>query len=151
MVKININLAQQTIIDHYENPKNKIKKKSKFSQQDYQKGHVASTLCIDNIYSYVKIKNEKIVDLKFTGEGCAICTSSTDLMTILLKNKTIKQAKAIIINYFKMIEGKKFNKAILQNLIFYQNVNQQPNRIKCAIIGIESILDAIKNYEKKKK
>ena len=141
------NLAQQTIIDHYENPRNKISK-TKAIKIKYIKGHNDLPSCIDNIDAYIKVKNKHIVDLKFSGIGCAICTSSTDIMSIILKNKTITKAKEIIDNYNKMILGKKFNKTTLQKLFFYRNVYKQPNRIKCALVGIQAIENAIKKYEK---
>lgn len=140
-------LARQTIIDHYENPRNKINK-TKALKIKYTKGHNDLPSCIDNIDAYVKIKNKRIVDLKFSGIGCAICTSSTDIMSIILKDKTIKKAKEIIDNYNKMILGKKFNKSTLKKLFFYRNVHKQPNRIKCALVGIQAIENAIKRYEK---
>ncbi len=148
MVK-DFDLAQQTIIDHYENPRNKISK-AKGMKNKYVRGHNDLPSCIDNIDAYIKIKNNRILDLKFSGIGCAICTSSTDIMTSILKNKTIKKAKEIIDNYNKMILGKKFNKMILHELFFYRNVHKQPNRVKCALVGIQAIENAIKKYEKNK-
>lgn len=145
----NFDLAQQTIIDHYENPRNKISK-SKAIKIKYVRGHSDSPSCIDNIDAYIKIKNQRILDLKFSGVGCAICASSTDIMTIILKNKTPKKAKEIIDNYNKMILGKKFDKTNLSELLFYRNVHKQPNRIKCALVGIQAIKNAIEKYEKSK-
>ena len=145
----NFDLAQQTIIDHYENPRNKISK-SKAIKIKYVNGHSDSPSCIDNIDAYIQIKNQRILDLKFSGIGCAICTSSTDIMTIILKNKTTKKAKEIIDNYNKMILGKKFDKSTLHELFFYRNVYKQPNRIKCALVGIQAIKNAIEKYEKSK-
>ena len=145
----NFDLAQQTIIDHYENPRNKISK-SKAIKIKYVNGHSDSPSCIDNIDAYIQIKNQRILDLKFSGIGCAICTSSTDIMTIILKNKTTKKAKEIIDNYNKMILGKKFDKTTLHELFFYRNVYKQPNRIKCALVGIQAIKNAIEKYEKSK-
>lgn len=74
-------LARQTIIDHYENPLNKINK-TKALKIKYTKGHNDLPFCIDNVDAYVKIKNKRIVDLKFSGICCAICTSSNDIMSI---------------------------------------------------------------------
>lgn len=88
-------LAQQTIINHYENQCNKISK-AKAIKIKYLKGRNDSPLCIDNIDAYIKIKNNRNIDLKFSGIVCAICPSSTDIMTIILKNKTTKKAKEII-------------------------------------------------------
>lgn len=145
------NLIRQTIIDHYEHPKNKVNNTFIKKNKDYAKGHSDSPSCIDNIDGYVKIKNKKIMDVRFSGIGCAICTSSTDLMALELTNKTISQAKDIITNYLAMIKNNKYNEKTVSKLIFFKNVNKQPNRLKCATTGILAISKAIDNYEKNKK
>lgn len=145
------NLIRQTIIEHYEHPKNKVTNSFIKKNKDYAKGHSDSPSCIDNIDSFVKIKNDKIIDVKFAGIGCAICTSSTDLMAIELTNKPLKQAKSIINNYLAMIKNDKYREKNIKKLIFFKNVNKQPNRIKCATTGILAISKAIDNYEKSKK
>ena len=124
--------------------------KNRDQDLDPYRRHSDSPSCIDNIDAYIKIKNQRILDLKFSGIGCAICTSSTDIMTIILKNKTTKKAKEIIDNYNKMILGKKFDKTTLHELFFYRNVYKQSNRIKCALVGIQAIKNAIEKYEKSK-
>ena len=43
-----------------------------------------------------KFNNNKIEDIRFDGEACAICTSSTSIMIDTLKGKTINEAKEII-------------------------------------------------------
>ena len=43
-----------------------------------------SETCIDNIDIQAKIENGVIEDIRFDGEACAICTSSTSIMTELL-------------------------------------------------------------------
>ena len=145
------NLIRQTIIEHYEHPKNKVTNSFIKKNKGYLKGHSDSPSCIDNIDVYAKIKNDKILDVKFSGIGCAICTSSTDLMSIELTNKTIKQARTIINNYLAMIKNDKYNEKSVKKLIFFKNVNKQPNRLKCATTGILAISKAISNYEKTKK
>jgi nitrogen fixation NifU-like protein len=134
-------LRRQIILDHYENPSNKITSKTKLSS--YKKATIQSASCIDNITAYVSITNNNIKDIKFDGLGCAIATSTTDIMAHALKNKSVKEAQEFLINYFNMLENKKYNKAILGDLIVFENVNKQMNRIKCARVGIEAIQQAL--------
>lgn len=141
-------MAKDLIISHYETPLTKTKK---IPNKIYIKGHSNSPSCIDDINGYVYIKNGILKDAKFSGVGCAICTSSTDLLNLEIINKPISKAKEIIDNYLNMILGKKYNKKIIGKMIVYKNVNKQANRIKCAITGIEAINKAIINYEKKQK
>lgn len=144
-MEISTELAKELIIDHYESPANKVSKKPKGK---YLYGHNDSPSCIDNIDGYVLIEKGKVKDAKFSGIGCAICTSSTDLLVDEIIGKSITQAKKIITNYLGMILGKKFNEKLLGKLIVYKNVNKQANRIKCAMTGIQAIEKAINSYEK---
>lgn len=145
-MEIDTELAKEIIIDHYESPKTKVKK---FKNTKYIKGHNDSPSCIDNIDSYVWIENNKVKDVKFSGVGCAICTSSTDLLALEIIGKPLTIVKKIINSYLNMIYGKKVNVKLLGNLIVYKNVNKQANRIKCATTGIQAIQKAINKYEKK--
>ncbi|MBQ0045726.1 MAG: SUF system NifU family Fe-S cluster assembly protein [Mycoplasma sp.] len=144
-MEISNELAKELIIDHYESPSNKVEGKPKGK---YLYGHNDSPSCIDNIDGYVLIQNGKVKDAKFSGIGCAICTSSTDLLVDEIIGKTVAQAKKIIANYLGMILGKKFDKKLLGKLIVYKNVNKQANRVKCAMTGIQAIEKAIDSYEK---
>ena len=59
--------------------------------------------------------------------------------------KTKEEAKAIIDEYFKMIDGKEYDEEMLQEAVAMKNVYKQANRIKCATIGwkaIQSILES---------
>ncbi len=145
-MEFDIELAKEMIIDHYESPVTKVKK---IKNNKYIIGHNDSPSCIDNINGYVWIENNRIKDVKFSGIGCAICTSSTDLLALEIIGKSLSKAKQIISNYLNMIYGKKVNKKLLGKLVIYQNVNKQANRIKCAITGIQAIQKAINKYEKK--
>lgn len=137
------------IIDHYENPEHFIKENDTKKLKNYSSCNNNSPSCIDNLTIYVFIKNQKIVDIKFTGVGCAIATSSTDIMSDLLINQSVKDALKIIDNYLAMIDQQPFDESKLDLLYLYENVNKQANRINCAKVGINAIKNAILQYEKK--
>jgi nitrogen fixation NifU-like protein len=137
-----VEIRRSIILDHYENPKNKVDDKKKMP--GYIFANKDSPSCIDNLNAYTKIIKNKISDIKFSGIGCAIATSSTDIMINLLKNKTITQAKKIINDYFDMVENKKtIDKKKLGDLYVFENIYRQINRIKCAKVGIEAILKTL--------
>ena len=78
-----------------------------------------SETCIDNIDIQAKIENGVIEDIRFDGEACAICTSSTSIMTELLIGKTIDEARVIIENYMNMIFEKDYDPEILEEAIAF--------------------------------
>ena len=97
----------------------------------------------------LKIKDNKIMDIRFDGDACAICTSSTSIMIETLIGKTVEEAYEIYQNFVDMVEGKNYNVQKLENAIVYNNINKQPSRKKCALLpwlGIKKILD---RHEKK--
>jgi nitrogen fixation NifU-like protein len=142
MKKNDLTFKQNLILSHYEEPKFKVAKIKNSSA--FRVGKKDSPSCIDNIVAYAKIKKNVIEEIKFSGIGCVICTASTDLMCTYINKKTTAEAKKIISNYLNMIDNKKYDKTLLGDLVVFDNVNKQMNRIKCAKTGIEAIYESIK-------
>ena len=69
-------LYRNVILDHNKNPKNygELKDFSHFCE-----GY--NPLCGDQFYIYINVLNDKIIDISFKGEGCAISKASASLMT----------------------------------------------------------------------
>ncbi|MDR2654052.1 MAG: iron-sulfur cluster assembly scaffold protein [Mycoplasmataceae bacterium] len=148
-ILIDENYKRELILQHYENPINKIEDK-KVINDEYITLKSVSVSCIDNFDIFIKFKNDKIADFKFFGNGCAISTSSIDIMGEILKKNSLQEDKVIIDNYLKMVVGDKFDGTLLGVLLVFANVYKQANRIKCATIGIETIKDIINKYLEKK-
>ncbi|MEG0314303.1 MAG: SUF system NifU family Fe-S cluster assembly protein [Erysipelotrichaceae bacterium] len=138
-------LLRQIIMDHYEYPRN-----HELSKEDgYHQVHMASDSCIDDIHVQAKISNNHIDDIRFDGVACTIATASTSIMSELLNDKDIEEAKVIINNYFSMIDQEEFDQELLQEAVALHNVGKQANRIKCATIGWNAIKELIDNSEVK--
>lgn len=138
------NLKRSIILDNYQNP---INRKRQDNNTEYQKINSRNVSCIDNIDLYIKVKNNKIEDITFDGEACVISTSSTSIMTNLLKGKTIKEALEIIENYDNMIDEKEYNKDLLKEAIVYEDISKQPSRIKCATLSWNGLYKKLKEME----
>lgn len=119
------------ILEHYQNPKNK----GLIDDETYIKINMNNDSCIDEVNLMVKLENEKIKDIRFDGEACAICTSSTSVMIDTLIGKTIEEAKEIIKNFYNMIDEKEYKEEILDQANAYSDIYKQPNRKKCALLG----------------
>ena len=129
------NLKREIILDNYQNPENK----KLIDDDSYLKVNQASGSCIDNLDFMMKIENNTIVDVRYDGEACAISTSASSIMSRALIGKSVDEAKRILINYKNMIEDKEYDKELLGELNVYDNINKQPNRIKCALLPEEAI------------
>ena len=137
---------KQIMLDHYENPRNFCANNK--CPTGYKSGNLNSPSCIDNVTAYVLVKNNKIKDVKFGGESCTICKSSTDIMASTLVGKTVPQALNFIDNYMNMIDHEEFDDSQLDELIVFDNIWRQSNRINCAKTGIRAIRKALEKYVK---
>lgn len=134
------NLKRNIILENYQNPQNK----GLISDKTYLFSNTNNESCIDEVNLMVKIENDKIIDMRFDGESCAICTSSTSIMIKTLMGKTIKEAKEIYQNFENMIEGKNYDEKKIGDAIVYSDIAKQPSRKKCALLpwwGMKKIID----------
>ena len=138
-------MLRDIIMDHYQYPRNK---HPLVEDPQYKSKHMASDSCIDDITVQAKFKDGTIEDVAFDGVACAISTSATDIMSDLVKDKTIEEAQKIIDNYMAMVDEKEYDEDLLDEAVAFQNVGRQANRIKCATIGWNA-LQALKNKKKK--
>lgn len=136
-------VLRSIIMDHYEYPRNHALKED----ERYLKKHMASESCIDDIHVQALIEDNKIKDICFDGVACTIATSSTSIMSELLIGKDVEEAKQINEHYRNMIDGKEYDDDILQEAVAFQNVGRQANRIHCATIGWDAIIDLINESE----
>ena len=141
------NLRREIIIDNYQNPVNK----KVIDDKSYITASTISDSCIDNITLFVKFLDDKIVDMYFDGEACAITTSATSIMIKMFTGKTIDEIEEIMNDYYNMIEEKEYNEEKLMELNAYSDISKQPNRIKCAIFPFETLKKAIMEYKNKDK
>ena len=132
-------LRREIILDNYQNPMNKGLK----DDDSYIKVNTNSESCIDNLDVMMKVVDNKIEDICFDGEACAISTSATSIMIRSLIGKSVKEARKILTNYVNMINEKEYDEDLLGELVVYDEICKQPNRKNCALLpsgAIEKML-----------
>jgi len=129
------NLKRDIIIDNYQNPMNK----ELVDDDSYLKVNQASESCIDNLDFMMKVEDNIIKDIRFDGEACAISTSASSIMIRSLIGKSVDYAVKLLTNYKNMIEEKEYDEELLGELMVYDTISKQPNRIKCALVPLEAI------------
>ena len=145
---MNNDLRREIILDNYNDPEYK----GLVDDNSYLKVNQNSVSCIDDLDFMVKIKDNKIIDIRFDGEACAISTSASNIMSRLLIGKSINEVKKILTNYKNMIEEKDYDEKVLEDLVVYDNISKQPNRVNCALLpmkAVDKILGEVENGEKK--
>ena len=137
-------LKREIILNNYKNPQNK----KLIKDSTYITSNTNNESCIDEVNLWAKVVDNKIVDLKFDGEACSICTSSASIMTNVLINKTLQEADNIFHNFKNMLDGSDYDSNILEEATVYEDICKQPSRYKCAIlpwIGIKKIIEKSNN------
>lgn len=132
------------ILENYQNPYHR----GLINDDSYYKISTNSKSCIDQIDLEIKLDNDIVKDIRFDGEACAICTSSTSIMIQKLIGKPISVALNIINNYLNMIEEKDYDESLLEEAIVYKDIAKQPNRKNCATLtwnGTKKLLEGGKN------
>lgn len=140
------NLRREIILDNYQDPMNR----GLIDDDTYIKVNTNSESCIDNLDFMIKVVDNKIVDIRFDGEACAISTSATSIMIRNLLGKNIEEVKEILINYKNMINEEDYDADLLGELNVYDEICKQPNRKSCALIpsrAIDELLEVLNNGE----
>ena len=142
-MKMDSNLKRSIILEHYSNPHNR----GLIDDETYKKVNMNNESCIDEVNLMLKIEKDRIVDARFDGEACAMCISSSSIMTDLLIGKSVKEANDILKNFLSMVKEEKYDENVLQEATVYEDVSKTPNREKCVLLpwwGAEKILNELK-------
>ncbi|MCY7966039.1 SUF system NifU family Fe-S cluster assembly protein [Bacillus haynesii] len=81
-------LYRSVIMDHARYRRNF----RKIDKRDAYYVHYKNPTCGDVMTLFIDIKDEKIEDAAFIGDGCSISMASSSIMTELIKGKTLKEA-----------------------------------------------------------
>lgn len=138
-------LKKALIMEHYQNPLNR----NTIADERYIKVNSNSETCIDDIDLYILFEDDKIKDIHFNGEACAISTSATSIMIKLLIGKTIIEVEELMQNYYNMINEKEYDEDLLEEACCYDEIYKQQNRKGCATIPWKGIEKAIQEYKNK--
>jgi nitrogen fixation NifU-like protein len=136
-------LYQEVILDHNKRPRN-------FGPLEGadRDAEGFNPLCGDRFSIHVKLDGERIADIRFEGNGCAISTASASVMTETLKGKTIEEAKAIFDSFHDLVTGQAEGEtdiATLGKLAVFAGVSEFPVRVKCATLSWHTTQAALEN------
>lgn len=134
-------LYQEIILDHNRRPRN-------FRTMEHPthsaEGH--NPLCGDEVTVFVHLDGDKIEDVSFHGQGCAISKASASLMTARLKGKTLDQAEEIIAQVRALLTATVEadpNLEQLGDIAALSGVRKFAVRVKCATLPWHTLEAAI--------
>jgi len=83
-------MYSKEVLKHFKHPKNMGEMKKPDGV-----GQVGNPSCGDQLRLYIKVKNNKIEDVKFETLGCAVAIAVSSVVTEMAKGKTLDQALKI--------------------------------------------------------
>ncbi len=95
-------------------------------------GETGNAKCGDIMKLWIKVKDNKISDIKFKTFGCAAAIASTSMLTELAKGKSLEKAKKITM------------KDIAESLGGLPHI-----KLHCGAMATEALRNAIDDYEGK--
>ncbi len=142
-------LYREIILDHYRAPRNRGELETPPAIES--RGH--NPLCGDEIDLFLLVDGEGddavVRDVKIGGQGCSISQSSASMMTQAVIGRPVSEARAFIRRFRSMmgIEDVELEPGDddldLGDLEALQGVVKFPVRIKCAVLGWNTLADAL--------
>jgi len=116
------------VMDHFMNPRNV----GEIENPDGV-GEVGNAKCGDIMKIYIKVEDNRIVDVKFKTFGCGSAIASSSMATELIKGKTLEEAWELT------------NVAVAEALD-----GLPPAKMHCSVLAEQAIHKAINDYRIKK-
>jgi nitrogen fixation NifU-like protein len=135
-------LYQETILDHSKRPRN-----CHPMADANHKAEGYNPLCGDKLKLFIKVENDIVTDVSFTGSGCAISTASASLMTESLKGKSREEALKLLDRFHDLLTTDTPVTKELGKLVVFCGVRDYPARVKCATLAWHTLKSALNNVE----
>jgi nitrogen fixation protein NifU and related proteins len=102
-------------------------------------------MCGDRLTLRLRMADDKIGEIRFEGQGCAISTASASLMTEAVKGKTRAEALELFENVHSLLTDDAATGAVeLGKLAALSGVREYPARVKCASLCWHTLVSALK-------
>jgi len=121
-------LYSEKVMDHFRNPRNV----GEIPDADGV-GTVGNPICGDMMTVYIKVKDDKIADVKFKTFGCGAAVATSSMVTELAKGKTLEEAMKIT------------RADVAEHL-----GGLPPIKMHCSNLAADALHSAIDDYRKKK-
>jgi nitrogen fixation NifU-like protein len=124
-------LYKERILDHDSNPRNK-----RWLEQADAESHGSNPVCGDDVLIQIRVGNDRIKEIAFSGRGCAICQTVASMLTELAKGKQLEWVRhSSEEDIFRSLGLGEHRKA----------------RVSCKLLGIRALRNAVFNYRNSKR
>lgn len=122
-------MYNEKVMEHFKNPHNM----GKLENPDGV-GEVGNPICGDIMKLYIKVKDNKISEIKFETLGCGAAIATSSMITEMAKGKTLEQSLKIT------------REDIAEEL-----GGLPPIKIHCSVLAADALKKAIEDYKNKQK
>jgi nitrogen fixation NifU-like protein len=122
-------MYSEKVMEHFKNPRNM----GEIKDADGV-GTVGNPVCGDMMTIYIKVKDNRLEDIKFKTFGCGAAIATSSMMTELAKGKTLE-------------EGLKITRANVADALG----GLPPIKMHCSNLAADALHAAIEDYYKKQK
>jgi len=120
-------MYSEKVLEHFKNPRNVGELKDADAE-----GTVGNPVCGDMMTMYIKVKEDRIEDIKFKTFGCGAAIATSSMTTELAKGKTLDEALKI---------SRQDVAEALDGL--------PPVKMHCSNLAADALHEAIKSYKEK--
>jgi len=117
------------LMEHFRNPKNM----GKIENPDGV-GKVGNPVCGDVMYLYIRVKDDRIADIKWETFGCAAAIGTSSMISEMAMGKTLGEALKIT------------KKDVADELEGLPSI-----KMHCSVLSTDALKGAIDDYRKKQK
>ena len=121
-------MYSEKVMDHFQNPRNV----GEIKDADGV-GEIGNPVCGDIMKLYIKVKDDRIVDVKFKTFGCGAAIATSSMVTELVKGKTLEEAKRIS-----------------RDTVAEALDGLPPVKMHCSNLAADALHNAIEDYRRKR-
>ncbi|MGI6591146.1 MAG: Fe-S cluster assembly sulfur transfer protein SufU [Eggerthellaceae bacterium] len=106
--------------------------------------------CGDEITLEMKLDGDTIDEVSFTGSGCAVSQASADILSDLITEESVDEARRLCNLFLAMIRGEVTDDDELADLgeaAELKSISRMPARVKCAELGWRTALTMLDERE----
>lgn len=122
-------MYNETVMDHFTNPRNV----GEIPDADGV-GETGNFKCGDTMTLYIKVRDEKIIDIKFQTFGCGAAIASSSMLTEIVKGLSLDEARRIT------------NQDVADRL-----GGLPPIKLHCSNLAADALQNAIDDYYRRNK
>ncbi len=120
-------MYSEKVMEHFKNPRNH----GKMDNPDGV-GKIGNRRCGDVMWLFIKVKDNRISDIKFQTMGCAAAIASSSMMTEMVKGKALEEVLDIT------------SKDLADEL-----EGLPPVKLHCSVLAADALAEAIYDYYKR--